>query len=105
MVVRLKGTLLMLREWLEKVFKPCDPTPMSEMCETFKDIRRQRQSPAHAVQEDKFDQEYFHKQRDMLTRGYSAMRRLRLILANDPAVQANPPEMSQHLRDGKIWTY
>jgi len=104
-IVREKGSLQMLREWVEKFFKPIDPGPVACMFDTLKSIRKQRQPPAHAVKEDEFDQEYFRRQRKLIIDAYRAIRLLRLILANHPAVKADPPKIDELLVKGEIWTY
>lgn len=102
-VVRPKGTIHILDSWVNKYFRPTDPTPIKEMIKTFKMIRQLRQKPAHKVNTDSFDQELFKKQREIVIEAYNSVRTLRLILANHPKVRANPPEISDRLFKGDIW--
>ena len=56
-------------------------------------VRKLRQAPAHALNDDAFDAEIFRRQRKLLLAAYQAVRMLRLILANHPAarmVEVNP---------------
>lgn len=102
-VVRQKGTIQILESWLNKFFKPADRTPIDEMIQTFKDIRKLRQKPAHKINNNSFDQKFFHQQRETVIRAYEAVRTLRLILANHPRVEVNPPDIGEHLLKGEIW--
>lgn len=102
-VVRQKGTIAMLEEWVRLHFKPSDPEPIDFLFQTLRKIRKLRQKPAHAVNENVFDQKYFKEQRSLVMDAYNAVRLIRLVLANHPAVRRNPPEISEHVRDGMIW--
>ena len=90
-VIRQKGTISILHEWLKKKFIPEDEKPMEEMISTFKEIRKLRQRPGHAIDNDVFDQKYFKMQRELIIRAYSGIRLIRLIFTND-----------QNVRDYKI---
>ena len=103
-IVRPKGTIQMLSEWINKYFRPADPKPLEEMVNAFKKVRSLRQKPAHKVSIDSFDLELFKKQRDIIVNSYDAIRTLRQILANHPKVMSNPPKINEQLFDGKIWT-
>ncbi len=101
--VRQKGTLALLEEWLRKYFRPADPKPFESMFKAFRTVRRLRQKPAHAVNEDLFDLTYFKEQRKIMIDAYDALRTLRLVLANHPKVRRSPPEIQEHLAKGEIW--
>jgi len=98
-----RGTVQMLEEWLGKNFRTPDPKPLQEAIEAFREVRRLRQKPAHAVNEDDFDKTLVHKQRELMIRAYDAVRILRLCFANHPL--AKNVEVRQELQEGKIWTY
>jgi hypothetical protein len=102
-LVRQKGTLTILDEWIHGRYRTDDWEPINEMIEVFKEVRKKRQKPAHAIDENVFDQDYFHKQRDLMIRAYDAVRTLRLLFANHP--QASEVEVHEVLREGKIWPY
>lgn len=92
------GTLKLLDLWLHKRFRPKNPTPMDEMLMSFREIRRLRQSPAHAVDENDHDSKYIREQERLLADGYAGLRVMRLILMNHPLVVASkyePPEWLQ----------
>ena len=104
-VVKPRGTIAMLQEWLSVKFQSPDPKPMTEMIAAFKEVRRQRQGPAHSLKRDVFDQDYFHRQRELIQKAYRAVRTVRLIFANHPAVRAAGIDVADVLYQGKIWTY
>jgi hypothetical protein len=102
-VVKPKGTIQILESWFSKMFRAVDATPVNTMIATFKSVRKLRQSPAHKINANAFDQSIFRKQRDIIIDAYNAVRTLRLVLANHPAVLKNPPKIDEQLFDGKIW--
>lgn len=102
-VVRQKGTLTLLEEWLRKSFRPSDPKPFNDMFKGFKAVRKLRQKPAHAVNENVFDLSYFKEQRRLMIEAYDSLRTLRLVLANHPMVKRNSPEIHPQLAKGEIW--
>jgi len=101
--VEQKGSLQQLDEWIRKFFRPADPAPVDEMLETFRAIRKERQRPAHRIEANKFDQAIQKMQRELMERAYTAIRTLRLLLADHPRV--GHIEMSEHLREGKVWSF
>lgn len=102
-IVRPKGTITILEEWVGKFFKPSDPQPMQELFNAFKEVRKLRQKPAHSVNPDKFDQSYFKTQRDLIIKAYGAIRTIRLILSNHPRVKGANIEVQEELYKGEIW--
>jgi hypothetical protein len=100
-----KGTLQMLDDWVRRYFRTADWEPWNAGIAASREVRKLRQKPAHALDEDVFDQTYFEKQRELITRAYSAIRTLRLLLANHPAVRAAGVEVPDWLQKGEIWTY
>ncbi len=102
-VVRLRGTIAMLKDWFSLKFRPNDPKPMEEMIVAFKQVRKLRQKPAHAFKPDIFDQSFFHQQCDLVVTAYNAVRTVRLVLANHPLVRSADIKISDALCEGKIW--
>lgn len=102
-VVRQRGTIQMLEDWLTKYFRPRDPQPIADALAAFRKVRKLRQKPAHALQRDKFDQAIFREQRDLVIAAYEALRLIRLVLANHPACKGI--EIDDHLREGKITSF
>ncbi|MFQ5796647.1 MAG: AAA family ATPase [Candidatus Bipolaricaulia bacterium] len=102
-IVRQKGTILILDEWLRQNFTPNDENLFEEMINTFKEIRRLRNRPAHAIDDNTFDQKYFKLQRELIKKAYEAIRTLRFIFADHPNVKGY--EIPRRLESGKIWIY
>jgi hypothetical protein len=103
--VQQKGTLQILDDWVRKNFRPADWKLWDESIKALRDVRTARQKPAHAIDENVFDQKYIKDQRDLIIRVYSAIRTVRLILANHPKVQAAEIEIPEWVRNGEIWGY
>jgi hypothetical protein len=101
--VQRKGTITLLEEWADRIRFP-DPGPKGEMITTFKKVRELRQRPAHAADDNNFDQRYFAEQRDLVIEAYAAIRTLRMILANHPAL-AEYAGVPDWLYEGEIYTY
>ena len=100
--VRRKGTLRLLEEWLRPRFSLEDSAPIDEMFSTFRKIRKMRQKPAHKIDENEFDQEYFRVQRKLIIEACKAVNILRQIFALHPA--AAKVEIPDYI-EGKVWTY
>ena len=97
-----KGTLKMLEEWLRQRFTPKEPELFGTIFTGFRKIRKERQTPAHVVEQEKYDKVYFEMQRDMLSAGYNSLRCLRTAFQQHPGVRPTevqflPPD------DRQIW--
>lgn len=104
--VRAKGTLQILDDWVRKFFRPADGwQDWDEAIQAFKDVRKKRQKPAHAIDENVFDQKYFKEQRELIIRAYGGMRTLRMALENHPMVRNLGIDIPDYLREAKIWEY
>jgi hypothetical protein len=101
--VRQKGTIRLLEEWLATFVKLREPEVVTKIIDTFKHVRKLRQRPAHTLDDNKFDQAIFKEQRELVIRAYSAIRRIRLILAIHPEVEGH--EVPVQLYRGKIWNF
>lgn len=102
-VIRPKGTIQILADWIDKFYQTPDPKHVDNMLAAFRKVRKLRQKPAHKVNIDSFDQKLFKEQRKIIIKAYDAVRTLRLMLSNHPAVRINPPEISDRLYKGDIW--
>jgi len=102
-IVQNKGTIALLKEWLDIKVRSLDPKPKDEMIQTFVKIRKMRMKPAHKVDENRFEQEYFKKQRRLMIEAYCAVRTLRLIFANHPRTKTC--DVPEWLYKGEIWTF
>jgi hypothetical protein len=83
-VVRQRGSIGLLDDWLQAKFRTSDRKPLVDAIAVFKEVRRIRQKPAHAVRSDQFDPSYSAQQRELMTRAYGAVRVLRLVFAMHP---------------------
>lgn len=102
-IVKEKGTIVLLRDWLSIKFRTPDTKSVDGMIETFLNVRNLRNKPAHKVDDDKFDQEYLKEQRRLMIEAYSAIRTLRLIFANHPKTKTYV--VPEWLFKGEIWTF
>jgi hypothetical protein len=102
--VNQKGTLQALNEWLRKYYRTSDWRQWEEDLKTLKEIRKIRQIPAHKLDDDHFDQQFFKKQRDLIIRAFTAVRTIRLLLQNHPAVKASDIEIPEFLTNNHINT-
>jgi hypothetical protein len=101
-VVKPKGTITMLQEWIVHHFRSKDPA-VPVLFETLKEVRKLRSHPAHAVRANVYDEVIFETQRDLVIRVYHAVQTLRLILAYWPETKGC--EVPRILRgDTTIWT-
>ncbi|MEP6850618.1 MAG: AAA family ATPase [Acidobacteriota bacterium] len=57
-VVQPKGTLQLFDEWLRKYFRCSDWAAWEESIKAIRKVRKLRQEPAHAINENIFDQKY-----------------------------------------------
>lgn len=103
--VQSKGTLQILDEWVRNSYNTSDWKPWDESIKTLKEVRKLRQKPAHAVDENVFDQRYFKEQRELIIKVYTAVRTLRQMLADHPSVKAAKINIPGWLERGEIWTY
>lgn len=101
-VIRQKGTIQILEDWIDAFFHTNDRDLINEMLKTLRDVRQLRQRPAHTIDDNIFDQKFVHQQRDIIKRVYRALKTLRLIFAIHPSTR--PVEIPRAIRDGSIWT-
>lgn len=102
--VKKKGTLKLLQEWIDSNYTAYSDEGNEEiafMFKVFRKIRKLRQKPAHAIEEDQFDYKYLFDQRDLMKDLTRANIALVSIFASHPA--ATGVEIDPHLLDGRIW--
>jgi hypothetical protein len=93
----------LLKEWLDAKVRLYDSKPKDNMINIFRKIRNMRMTPAHKIDEDIFEQEYFKRQRALITEAYSAVRTLRLIFANHSKTKHY--QIPEWLYKGDIWNF
>jgi hypothetical protein len=94
-----KGTIQLLEEWLGHIA----PGQVAAVSETFREVRKLRQRPAHGTDDNVFDLVYYEQQRELMERSYAAARVLRLILTSHFELAGY--EVPEWLEDGKIYRY
>lgn len=75
---------------------------ISEMFDDFRTVRKERQKPAHKIDNNEFDQIYMGKQRELMIKAFNAVRTLRMTIENHP--NAAGYEIPNYLREAKVWT-
>lgn len=101
--VRRKGTIVLLDEWLTKMYDVQDRTGQQKMIEAFRRVRKLRQRPAHAVDADQFDQSYLAQQRELMAESWEAVASLRFLFSQLPdAVGYKAAHVGDDLQ---VWMY
>lgn len=91
-----KGTITLLEEWTIRNFRPKDPEPLNKMFKILKQIRKERQTPAHRIAKNEYNKKFFSLQKELIYDTYGAIRTYRLMLMNYPKTSGyNPPEWLQ----------
>lgn len=80
-----KGTLRMLEEWLNKIYTTSDGSSLDDVFKPFKEVRKQRQQPAHRINENYYDAAFTARQKEMMKEVFYAMRSLRYIFQSHRA--------------------
>jgi hypothetical protein len=98
-----KGTLQLFEEWLTRVFNVKGDGSVSDLFKPLKKIRRERQNPAHKINENQYDKQYIDKQKEIMNEVYSVFRNLRNIFHQHP--KARNFEIPDWLENGHIKTF
>ena len=104
-VVEQLGTIVLLDTWVRKEFKTDDWTHWDSAISTIRNVRKLRQSPAHKIGENSFDNTFFQKQRDLMIDVYGAVRLLRTAFQSKTNLALAKIEIPDWLDDCKIQTY
>lgn len=82
-VVR-KGTLRLLEEWLTKRIRfKVEGGPL-QILEAFKNVRKLRQKPAHAVVDDEYSPTYQEKKEKLISEVYISLSNIRMFFQTHP---------------------
>lgn len=98
-----KGTLQLFEEWLTSVLNVQGDGTVSELFKPLRKIRKERQSPAHRINENQYDRQLIEKQKIIMDDIYSVLRNLRNIFHQHP--KARDFEIPDWLENGKIKTF
>lgn len=85
---RLKGTLKMLEEWFGNNFKAKNTESFTNIFRYLKEIRKERQHPAHCISKNTYDEKYVELQKEMIEKAYEAVRALRTAFQNHPKAKS-----------------
>jgi len=92
-----------LEIWINKTVKFSDHRPKDEMFKTFREIRRLRSIPAHSHFRNEWNLRFYEDQKKLIKQAYTAIRTLRLILANHR--NAKSVKVPDRLFKGEIRTF
>ncbi|MCA0237717.1 MAG: hypothetical protein LCH81_15185 [Bacteroidetes bacterium] len=95
-----KGTLRLFEEWLTSKYSVQDQNLIKEVFEPFKNVRKERQNPAHKINENVYDEKYTDRQREVIKGCYDSVRLLRQIFQRHP--KARNVEIPNWLDSGNI---
>ncbi|MGK9234796.1 hypothetical protein KXS07_23815 [Inquilinus limosus] len=103
-IVRTKGTLQLLEEWIRKTLRFKQPDEAIEkIVGPMKKVRRLRQNPAHKLEEDVYDISYEEQQKEILDEVSFGLSNLRIVLETHP--KAPPPCDDEFLNERKLSFY
>lgn len=100
--VRPKGSIRIFEDWLRSQFRT-DEESYRVIFDPIKDIRKQRQNPAHKINENDYNKIYHQKQDEIMLSAYLSVRNIRLALSNHPYVKEY--KVPDWLYEGKIRRY
>ncbi len=92
-----KGSLTMLLEWIATNVSSFDAK--ENIGVSLRALRKERQNPAHRIFVDTYDKSFWKKQNDFMQKVYTAVRNIRLVMANHPLCKNI--EIPSELFDGK----
>ena len=98
-----KGTLRLFEEWLNGIFKAEQDKELKKIFSTLKNIRRQRQNPAHRISENEYDQKYIEQQKKLINEAHHSIKGLRYIFKQHR--RAKNFEIPDWLENGDIKTF
>lgn len=101
-MIQPKGTISLLKEWLEKAVTLQDPSVVNDIIKPIKRINQLRQKPAHTHEEDVFDHRFLDEQRELILAAYAAVHNLRLIFQLHPSARQH--QIPSRLLNETIWT-
>jgi hypothetical protein len=79
-----KGTLRLLDEWLRANYRLRDESVYEKLIASFKEVRKERQKPAHRISDNYYDRDFFNKQMDLLEKVHESLANLRFIFQQHP---------------------
>jgi hypothetical protein len=95
-----KGTLSALEEWLQKFFIYKDKNIPSYIMKPLKNVRKERQTPAHKIISNQYDKQYYEKQLNIMEECYFSLKSIRKNLQSHP--KAKTVELSASIDSENI---
>ena len=83
--VEVKGSLQLLNDWLVRHFPDVVAEDVASIMAPLREVRKLRQKPAHRIRTDNYDKKFYGQQDELVWRVYRSLKRLRQLLASDPA--------------------
>jgi hypothetical protein len=104
-IVTKKGTLSLLNDWLLSAgsWNKENAEIVKDIVTPLREVRTIRGRPAHAIDENVFDQLYLKKQRELMVRVYDSIQSLRQIFNDHP--KARNYKIEDILLEGRIRTF
>jgi len=103
-IVKYKGSILMLDEWIRSLMRFPDDTGWINSISAFKEVRKQRQNPAHKIEEDIYDQRYFKLQEEIIDKVWAGLNYLRIILQQHPNCNEEKLDIPEWQRENYIYS-
>jgi hypothetical protein len=100
-----KGTLRLLDEWLRKSVRFPTDEPYTSIVDPLREVRRLRQGPAHALEDDDYDIAYTRKQDELVGRVHYALSGLCIVLSQHPRAIAAGYHLPDWLLQNKVKSY
>lgn len=79
---KIKGTLVCLKEFLQKVSKKED-----EIMSPMREVRKLRQNPAHKIEENSYDIDFLKQQHELTVKVFNSINMLRRLFQTHPKVK------------------
>lgn len=79
-----KGTLRLLEEWITTVFRYADDSIPKEIMKPLKNVRKERQSPAHKVIDNSYDPSLVELQKEIMEGCYLSLGSIRRNIQTHP---------------------
>ncbi|MBB1489752.1 hypothetical protein H4O21_24390, partial [Oceanospirillum sp. D5] len=98
-----KGTLRLMEDWLGGIFKAEQNNELKKLFKQLKEIRRERQNPAHKISENEYDKKYIELQKQLINKAYHSIKGLRHIFQQHPL--AKDIEIPDWIENGNVKTF
>ena len=96
-----KGTLRLFEEWLLSHYNTKQQEYIKQIFDSFKQVRKERQNPAHRIQENIYDKKFNEKQIELMKEVYYSMRAFRQMFQQHP--KADKFKSPKWIDEGEIF--